>query len=71
MTRRQVLQIVESERDAAGGVRALARKWRLSAPYISDVLRGRRDPGPKVLKKLGLRKVPPAPVEPSYVEVSR
>ena len=27
-----------------------------SAPYLSDIYRGRRDPGPKILKRFGLQK---------------
>ncbi len=40
-----------------GGVRALARRLRISASYVSDVCSGRRAPGPPFLKALGLRKV--------------
>lgn len=39
----------------AGSLRALARTWDISAPYLSDVLLGKRNPGPKILKHLGLR----------------
>jgi transcriptional regulator with XRE-family HTH domain len=40
-----------------GGVRALARHLGVSASYVSDVMNGRRAPGPPFLKALGLRKV--------------
>ena len=37
------------------------RKWALGhsilPQYVSDVLRGRRDPGPQILAALGLEKV--------------
>jgi hypothetical protein len=35
---------------------ALAKQLGLSAQYLCDVLLGRREPGPKMLKALGLRK---------------
>lgn len=38
----------------AGGMRALAREWRVSHAYISDVLRGGKDPGAALLLPLGL-----------------
>ena len=50
----EVHRMIEREVDKAGGIRALARKWRLSAPYISDVLKCRRHPGPSILKHFGL-----------------
>lgn len=36
---------------------ALAKNLKLSPSYLSDVLLGRREPGPKLLAALGLRKV--------------
>lgn len=50
----EILRRVQQELEKAGGLRALARKWKLSAPYISDVLRCRRHPGPSILKHFGL-----------------
>ena len=44
------------EQQGAGSIRALARKWGVSAPYLSDVLLGRREIGPKILVPLGLKK---------------
>lgn len=38
----------------AGGVRALAKVWGVSPSHISDVVNGRRGPGPAILEKLGL-----------------
>jgi len=37
-------------------VRALAKQIPCSAAYLSDVLRGQRTPGPKILKFLGLER---------------
>ncbi len=36
-------------------LRAYAREIGVSAPYLSDVLRGNRNPGPKILKFFGLQ----------------
>lgn len=40
-----------------GSQRALAKHLGVSEPYLSDVIHGRRDPGPKLLKALGLDRV--------------
>ncbi len=47
-------RLIEQEIEKAGSLRALARKWKLSAPYISDVLKFRRHPGPAILERFGL-----------------
>lgn len=41
----------------AGGQRAFAEQIKVSPQYVSDVLRKRRDPGDKILKAMGLRRV--------------
>lgn len=45
-----------------GSQRAAAQAWGISAPYLTDVLKGRREPGAKLLQALGIRK------EVTYVE---
>ena len=40
-----------------GNQAAWARAHGVSAPYVHDVLRGRRDPGAAILKALRLRRV--------------
>ena len=40
-----------------GGQLPLARRLGVSEPYLSDVLRARREPGGKLLKSLGCRRV--------------
>lgn len=52
----QVIDQLCREVAEAGGTRAFARKHLLSAAYVSDVLLGRRGPGPSVLKILRLEK---------------
>ena len=39
------------------GVQDLAREWGCSRQYIYDVLKCRREPGPKILKHLGLKRI--------------
>lgn len=43
--------------EETGGVRALAKALGVSPSYVSDVLNGRRAPGPPFLAALGLKKV--------------
>ena len=43
--------------DKAGTQTALAKELGISKPYLSDILKGKRDPGPKVLAQLGIRRV--------------
>lgn len=37
-------------------LRAVASDLGVSAPYLSDIMLGRRKPGPKVLKALGMER---------------
>lgn len=48
------LQVYVSEH---GGVQVVAKRWKCSRQYIYDVLNDRRNPGPLMLKKFGLRRV--------------
>lgn len=57
MNEKAVVELVRKEKARAGGVRALAREWGISPVYISDLLNGRRGPGPGILKNLGLKRV--------------
>jgi len=45
------------EQIAKSSLRKLATEIGCSAAYLSDVMRGNRQPGPTVLKYLGLRKI--------------
>lgn len=42
---------------AAGGQRAFAEKYGMSAGYVCDVLNARREPGESILNALGLVRV--------------
>lgn len=52
-----VIALIRAARDRAGSMRALAREWGVGPSYISDLLDGRRAPGPKILGPLGLERV--------------
>lgn len=39
-----------------GSLRAAARRWRISAAYLSDVRRQNREAGPKLLRALKVEK---------------
>lgn len=43
--------------EKAGGQSAWAKSHGLSAPYISDILKKRREPGPQVLDALGFERI--------------
>ena len=53
----QVLDMLREECAQVGSQYQWATKHKLSPAYISDVLQGRRNPGPAVLKALRLEAV--------------
>ncbi len=56
MTESDVIDLVRSEVARAGSMRELSRQWNVSCAYISDLIRGRRVPGPAILDPLGLER---------------
>ncbi|MBS7810519.1 helix-turn-helix domain-containing protein [Roseococcus pinisoli] len=54
----QVYALIKSACAAAGGQKAWARHYGLAPSSITEVLHGRRDPGPGLLRALGLQHVP-------------
>lgn len=52
-----VLKILRRRIVELGSQTALAAELRVSDAYLSDVLRGRKEPGAKILEPLGLEKV--------------
>jgi hypothetical protein len=54
LSRLDVLEILRRACADAGSLRKWASANDCSAAYVSDVLAGRRDPGPKILKALNL-----------------
>lgn len=53
----EVRLVLKSRCDRAGSCKAWAIKHGVSQPYVCDVIYGRRYPGEKILKALGLRRV--------------
>jgi transcriptional regulator with XRE-family HTH domain len=51
---KQVLSIIE-KRVALSSQRDVAREMSVSEAYLSDVRRGKRNPGPAIIRGLGLR----------------
>jgi transcriptional regulator with XRE-family HTH domain len=51
----QVLGLLRNDVERLGSQKALAEAIGIGAPYLSDVLKGNRDPGPSILKFYGLR----------------
>ena len=65
MTQADVLSHIEKAIRGAGSARQLALDWKVSAQYLSDVRRGRRMPGPLILRAMGLE------ARPTYVRNGR
>lgn len=57
MTADDVRIMLKEACNEAGSIRAWSREHDLSAAYISDIIVGRREPGPSVLSILGLEAV--------------
>lgn len=56
MSADEVRKMIRSRAEDIGTMRALARAWKVSPAYLSDVINGNREPGPRILRALGLRK---------------
>lgn len=50
-------QYLKSQIHKAGSQKEFARLTGISESYLSDVLRSRRDPGEKLLKAVGVKRV--------------
>lgn len=66
MTEPEVLDEIRKHIDAADSIRSLARRWEVTPSYLCDLRDGRRSPGAKILKQLGLRRAKTV----AYVRVS-
>lgn len=55
MNTAEIIELLTKKR-GNGSWRALAAKIDCSPAYLCDVILGRREPGPKILRYLGLRK---------------
>jgi hypothetical protein len=56
VTEQQVVAIIKVFIGKAGSLRTLAKAWKVSPALLSDVINGRRGPGPAILKNLGLER---------------
>lgn len=56
-TRDELIDLIRIAVKVAGSQRALARQWEVAPAYITDLLHGLRDPGPKILDALGYERV--------------
>jgi DNA-binding transcriptional regulator YdaS (Cro superfamily) len=57
MTEAKIHDMLRLSIAAAGSLRAWAREHGLSAPYVSDVMRGNRSFGPSICEALGIERV--------------
>jgi transcriptional regulator with XRE-family HTH domain len=53
MTKPELLDLIRRLADEAGGQSHLAEKLGVSRMYITDVLKGRREPAEKILSAMG------------------
>lgn len=52
-----LLYLIRLEVEAHGSQKALAKRLGVSEQYLTDVLKRRREPGEKILKPLGFKRV--------------
>ena len=55
--REEMVASLSQATQAAGGVKPWASVQQTSASYVYEILRGTRDPGPAILRSLGLERV--------------
>ena len=56
MNKSDVLKLIRQAVHDAGSQTAFARRCGVTTQYVNDLLRGRRDPGAKILDTLGIEK---------------
>lgn len=71
MDQADVIALVAGKIVKAGSLRAYARQIGVSAAYLSDVMRGRRAPGRKILAPLGIKVTVRRIVEYAYTKAGR
>lgn len=57
MNTEHAIEILRAAVDDAGSIAAWADQNGISRPYVSLVLRGRQEPGPKIAAALGLQQI--------------
>ena len=56
MNKDDVNKLFKSYVETAGSQASAARQLGVSAQHVADILRGRREPGPRVLDALGIER---------------
>jgi hypothetical protein len=56
-TKQELVERLRTAIASAGSQEAFAAQHDIAAAYISDVMRGRREPGQKILDALGVERV--------------
>ena len=64
MSGAEVIKLMRAEIARAGSVKVLAHEWKVAPAYLADLSRGRRVPGPKILRALGLERVKTVTYQP-------
>ena len=57
LSKAHVLEMLRRKARTAGSQKALAEALGVTPAFLSDVLHGKREPGPTMLRALGLRRV--------------
>lgn len=57
MNKADVIDHLRTAIATAGSQQAFAQQHGMSVQYVNDVLRGKRDPGPKILEALNYERV--------------
>ncbi len=57
LTEDQIRELLRTECEKMGGQKEWAEAANVSAPYVSDVLNNRRQPGESITRALGYRRV--------------
>lgn len=57
LTEHDIMERLRAAITAAGSQRSFADQHKISLQYVNDVLRGRREPGQKILDALGIERV--------------
>lgn len=57
MTKERVIAMLEQMAGELGSQKDLAQQLGIAPSYLSDVMAGKREPGDKIIRQLGLKKV--------------
>lgn len=57
VTEKEVALLIRDAVKESGSLRALGKKWKVSAQYLCDLIHGRRIAGPAILKAMKLKRL--------------